>query len=432
MGARSLTGWPPGPTLGAVAEMNQTVNMGPGNSEDLLRSVRTMIIARWVAAPWAFIQVMFYEVPYPAGYEAMAYGLAMTLIVCNLGLWWLHRGPGALGRSRALAIAGLGLDIALLSGFVWLFAFDYDTQVWALLFIAPLEGAIMFQLTGALTTWAVIAVSYAARDVWAAEQYGNPLLWNSVSFRMGIGGIIALVAGLMARDLMRQRSKLAEALEEIKRIDRMRSGLVSMLGHDVRSPLTVIRGVVETLLSRDDVEQKDRLALLESADRQARRLERLANDLLDLARLDQGRMELETAHIDVESAVKDALTYVEGTDTVRIDVEEGLTMLGDPRRFEQVVINLATNALNHGRPPIEIIGTVRDGQASLEISDHGKGVDEAQLARLFEPFSTKRESGSIGYGLAIVKALIEAQHGTVTYEQNEQGGARFRVSLPRA
>jgi len=408
------------------------VDTAPASFEDLHRSVRTMIIARWIAVPWAFIQVMVYEVPYPAGYEAMAYGLSVTLILGNLAIWWLHRGARGMARARALALAGLALDIALLSGFVWLFAFDYDTQVWALLFIAPLEGAIMFQLTGALVTWAAIAVSYAARDVWAAEQYGNPLLWNSVSFRMGIGGIIAIVAGLMARDLMRQRAKLARALDEIQRIDRMRSGLVSMLGHDVRSPLTVIRGSVETLLSRRDVQEKDRRSLLESADRQARRLERLANDLLDLARLDQGRMELESTAIDVEDAVLDALTYVEGIDKIKIEVEEGLTMVGDPRRFEQVVINLATNALNHGQPPIEITGATINGQASLEFSDHGKGVDEAQLARLFEPFSTEGSSGSVGYGLAIVKALIEAQQGTVTYEKNEQGGARFRISLPRA
>src|SRR5687767_14814347 len=172
-----------------------------------------------------------------------------------------------------MGLAGLVLDVFLLSAFVWLFAFDYQTQVWALLFIAPLEGAILFQLVGALSAWAAITASYALREVWGATRYDYPLLWNSITFRMGIGGIIALVAGFMARDLLRQRTQLSEALTKIQRVDQMRSGLISMLGHDVRTPLTVIRGVVETLIVRaDEVTAYDRAALLESADRQARRL----------------------------------------------------------------------------------------------------------------------------------------------------------------
>jgi signal transduction histidine kinase len=391
-----------------------------------------MIIVRWIAVPWAFVQVLSFEVPYPPGYKAVALGIATFLAAANVAIWLLHRRPDGRARAHDLAIAGLVIDGFVLSSLVWLFAFDYQTQVWALLGIAPLEGAIMFQLRGAIGTWVPIAIIYTARDIWAADRYGNPLIWNSISFRMGIGGIIALVAGLMARDLMRERTQLEVALEEIKRIDKMRSGLVSMLGHDVRSPLTVIRGVVETLLARGDaVGETDRRSLLESADRQARRLERLATDLLDLARLDQGRMELDTEVLDVKAVVEEALSYVDGADNkIDVKVQEGLTMRADPRRFEQVVINLATNALTHGEPPIMISGTTVNGRASLAVSDRGPGVDESELAELFEPFSTERKSGSVGYGLAIVKALVEAQDGTITYEKNPPGGALFRISLP--
>jgi signal transduction histidine kinase len=186
------------------------------------------------------------------------------------------------------------------------------------------------------------------------------------------------------------------------------------------------------LLARwDAVGETDRRSLLESADRQARRLERLATDLLDLARLDQGRMELDTEVLDVKAVVEEALSYVDGADNkIDVKVQEGLTMRADPRRFEQVVINLATNALTHGEPPIMISGTTVNGRASLAVSDRGPGVDESELAELFEPFSTERKSGSVGYGLAIVKALVEAQDGTITYEKNPPGGALFRISLP--
>lgn len=391
-----------------------------------------MIAVRWLAAPWVLVQILGYEIPYPDGYRLLAFGFLAALVLGNAALFVAHRGRAGRERPRLIGLLGLGLDVAILSAFVWLYAFDYQTQIWAVLFIAPLEGAVLFQLTGALSVWAVIAISYALRDIWAADRYGNPLLWNSISFRMGVGGIIALVAGLMARDLLRQRTQLADALAEITRIDRMRSGLVSMLGHDVRSPLTVIRGVVGTLLSRGDaVGAEDRRMLLESADRQARRLEDLATGLLDLARLDEGRLELEKEKVAVDDIVRGSLAYVEGADAITLDIEEGLTIEADPRRFEQVIINLTTNALRHGSLPITITARGADDVAVIDVTDEGPGVPEKELARLFEPFNTERRSGSIGYGLAIVKALVQAQGGEVAYAPNG-GGARFRVTLPRA
>jgi signal transduction histidine kinase len=335
--------------------------------------------------------------------------------------------------ARDIAIIGLAMDVALLVGFVWLYAFDYDTQVWPILFIAPLEGAILFQLRGAMLSWGAISLFYALRDIWAAERWGNPLIWNSITFRMGIAGIIALVAGLMSRDLVRQRAKLSGALAEISRIDRLRSGLVNMLSHDVRSPITVIRGSVETLITRDDtIKKDDRIALLKAADRQAHRLERLANDLLDLARLDSGRLDLATESVDVNELVREALSYIEDSDALTVDVEEGLRVEADPRRLEQVLINLTHNALNHGAPPVTISGKSDNGLVVLEVSDHGEGVPPAALESLFEPFGQAKKPGSNGYGLAIVKALIEAHGGDVSYSANEHGGASFRVALPRS
>jgi signal transduction histidine kinase len=404
----------------------------PGSPEDLRRGAGTMILVRWLAVPWVFLQIIAYEIPYPDGYKGLAFLFLGILFVGNAILMLLHRSPNGAALARGIAIAGLALDVFLLSAFVWLYAFDYQTQIWAVLFIAPLEGAILFQLVGALTAWAVITISYAARDIWGAAKFDNPLLWNSISFRMGVGGIIALVAGLMARDLLRQRARLADALAEIRRVDRMRSGLVSMLGHDVRSPLTVIRGVVSTLISRiDRIEREDQMKLLESADRQARRLEMLANDLLDLARLDQGRLELETVSVDVTEIVRGSLSYLEGSEQIELQLEEGLSVRADPRRLEQVIINLASNALHHGAPPVTIAASGRDGEVVFDITDHGKGVPEQERTHLFEPFNAERKTGSIGYGLAIVKALVEAQEGDVTYSSANGGGARFTVVLPK-
>ena len=399
--------------------------------DDLYRGAGTMITVRWVAVPWVLLQIVAYEIPYPPGYKTFAFALLGILVVGNLGLLMAHRSDSGHVRAREIGLAGLVLDVFLLSAFVWLFAFDYQTQVWAVLFIAPLEGAILFQLVGALSAWAVIAVSYALRDVWGAERYDNPLLWNSISFRMGIGGIIALVAGFMARDLLRQRTRLSEALAKIQRVDQMRSGLVSMLGHDVRTPLTVIRGVVETLLARaDEITPYDRTALLESADRQARRLESLANDLLDLARLEEGRLDLEMDQISLAESIRRSLTFVEVAQNITVDVPEDLKVRADPDRFEQVVINLVSNALHHGEMPVTITGRAVGEEVIVEIADRGQGVPDEEVPMLFEPFKAARKSGSIGYGLAVVSSLVEAQGGTIEYEPNPGGGALFRITLP--
>src|SRR5687768_17458470 len=110
-----------------------------------------MITVRWVAVPWVLLQILAYEIPYPPGYKTFAFVLLGILIVGNLGLLFAHRSDRGHLRAREIGLAGLVLDVFLLSAFVWLFAFDYQTQVWALLFIAPLEGAILFQLVGALS-----------------------------------------------------------------------------------------------------------------------------------------------------------------------------------------------------------------------------------------------------------------------------------------
>lgn len=407
--------------------------VNPTSSADLHRAAGTMVLVRWFAVPWVLLQILAYEIPYPPGKEALAFALLGVLTLGNAILMGLNRSPSGLRLARPLAVAGLALDVFLLSGFVWLYAFDYQTQIWAVLFIAPLEGAIFFQLPGALIAWAAIAISYALRDAWAADTYGNPLIWNAITFRMGVGGIIALVAGLMARDLVRQRQRLADALVKIERIDRMRAGLVSTLGHDVRSPLTVIRGVVSTLQTGwEKISLDDRTNLLASADRQAKRLETLANDLLDLARLDQGRLDLEPEPVAVDEIVRGSLSYVDGGDQILVAVDEGLRAMADPRRFEQVVINLASNALRHGALPVSISATANNGYCIIEVTDHGPGVPETEIESLFQPFSAGRKTGSVGYGLAIVKALVEAQDGSVAYSPAPQGGASFKVVLPRA
>jgi signal transduction histidine kinase len=209
--------------------------------EDLRRAEWIMILFRAVACVFATVQVLVYHrLPWPPGFKEVGLVLTGVLILGNLSVWLGYRRADTLRRARRLAVATLLFDTVMASAFVWLLTFDELSAIWALLYVMPLEGALRFRLRGALVAWAISTVLFSVREVWGSERYGYQLLWHTVSFKMGIGLLIALVSGIMAEDLVRQRTRLAEAFEQLRRSDRFRSDLVSSLASDARSPVALI------------------------------------------------------------------------------------------------------------------------------------------------------------------------------------------------
>jgi signal transduction histidine kinase len=394
-----------------------------------------MILVRGVGAVFAAYQVMVYDTqPYPSPvYRNVGLALAGVLMAGNAGIWLVERRVDTLLQARAMAVSGLALDIAVASGFVWLYAFDQLSALWVVLFILPLEGAILFQLPGALGAWLVTTAIYVAREVWGSARFDYVLQWSSVTYRMGIGLLITLVAGLMARDLTRQRSQLRDALNQVRRVDRLRAKLVSTLAHDVRNPIAAIRGSIKTVLHQGQrIDEKTSTELLQAADHQAGRLERLAADLLDLARLERGRLELSLQEVKLREAVETALAFADDKGRYDVRIDPAITVRADPGRLEQIVVNLAANALRYGEPPFLAEAALSNGTVRLSLRDHGPGVPPEDAELLFEPFRSETSRESVGLGLAIVKALSEAHGGTVSYEPNEPKGACFAVRLPVA
>lgn len=408
----------------------------PSRLGDVKRSERTMVVVRGLAAVFALVQVLAYrQEPYPESVKEAALVLVGILALSNALIWTASILTRDLRGAIRLSYIAIALDILMTSAFVWLYAFDASTALWAVVFIMPLEGAIRFAFPGALIAWASTAVLYAAREAWASRTYADhPLQWESISFRMGIGLLIALVAGIMARNLLKQRSQLAETLKDVSRIDRLRSGLVATLAHDVRNPLTAIRGNLQALNRHGEkMSPADMEELLSDTDRAAERLERLATDLLDLARLEEGKLDLNIETVPLRPAVVEGLTAAGSNGDYDVRVDDGLAVRADPGRLEQIVVNLATNAEKYGKPPLVVEadpGT--DSKVSIEFRDNGDGLDASQERSLFEPFHTETHRSSVGLGLAIVRALVEAQGGEVAYESNRPKGAVFRVTLPAA
>ena len=401
---------------------------------DLLRSERTMVWVRALAALFAAVQVLTYgALPYPPGYREAALALVAAIAVVDLAalaVLALAR-PGTRRQAEALAVATVSLDTLITAGLVAAYSFDPASAHWAILFVVPLLGAARFRLVGALATWGALTLLYVLRQAFAASTFpGIGFSPTSIVFRMGLVFLVALVAGLLARDLARQREATAQALAEVARVGELRARLVDSLAHDIRSPLVGIAGALSALDGDRPPEVKAQLQAL--ARRQVERLTRLATGMLDLARLERGHLALDVRPTSLAAVVatsQEALGPEDGE--VEVDVDEAITVAGDPDRLDQVVFNLLSNALRHGRPPVRIAARQVGTTVEVVVSDHGDGVPAARQAALFDAFTTAA-AGGIGLGLWLVRELVEAHDGTVTYQDGPDGGARFVVTLPSA
>lgn len=245
--------------------------------------------------------------------------------------------------------------------------------------------------------------------------------------------LVTVLVGRQTQDLRRHRAKLEVTLTELRRVDELRSRLVSTLAHDVRGPLGAIQMSVGTILAHGNgIAPETRTELLQGTSRQAERLLRLANGLLDLARLEEGKLELDIRTVRLRDLVAHALSFADTQGVIELAVDDDLCVAADGERLEQVVVNLLANSLRHGEPPFRVDAARRDGWVELAVRDQGRGVPPDMVDGLFQPFRRGDTAGSVGFGLWIVRMLAEAQGGSVGYEPNSPRGACFLVRLPGA
>jgi signal transduction histidine kinase/DNA-binding response OmpR family regulator/HPt (histidine-containing phosphotransfer) domain-containing protein len=228
--------------------------------------------------------------------------------------------------------------------------------------------------------------------------------------------------------------------------ERMKSEFVSVVSHELRTPMTSVKTSLSLLLAGAEGPLNHAARqLLEIAVRNADRLIRLVNDLLDLSRLEAGRMkfQLEPVHLaDTVAAGVEMLAAVaaeKGVTIVPAPVDESLIVLGVRDRVLQVIVNLLSNAIKFaprgGRVDLRCR---RDGtDAVAEVADQGPGIPADMLEVIFEPFrqldgSNTREHGGAGLGLAISRGIVEALGGSVWAESEVGRGSRFFVRLPLA
>ena len=218
--------------------------------------------------------------------------------------------------------------------------------------------------------------------------------------------------------------------------DRERSDLVATVAHELRSPLTGIKGFTSTLLTKwDRFSEDQRHLMLETVDADADRLSRLITELLDAARIDAGRLTLRRGPVRLDELVRHVLTISSGgaADPFEVTIGADLaTVWGDGDRITQVVTNLVENSLRHGFGLKEVLVQNTDDKAgvSVEFHDNGPGIPEEMRQRVFSRFWRSGPGAGSGLGMYIARGIVEQHGGRIDIHDSDGGGANVRVLFP--
>jgi PAS domain S-box-containing protein len=246
-------------------------------------------------------------------------------------------------------------------------------------------------------------------------------------------------AGGNGRAVQRLAITLRSA-EQRARLERSRADLVSTVAHELRSPLTSVKGFTATLLAKwprfTDDQKK---VMLETVNADADRVTRLITDLLDVSRIESGRIEVHRELVDIPARVRKIISgrvaAGDADDRYRIDAADDLpeTWL-DADKVDQILANLIENAVRHGAGTVTTVvePAVVAGAPGVAVAvrDQGPGIAPDVAPRVFARFWRAKRRGGAGLGLFIVKGLVEAHGGEITVQQAPGGGAEFRFTMP--
>lgn len=229
----------------------------------------------------------------------------------------------------------------------------------------------------------------------------------------------------------------------IRRLERMRSEFVANVSHELKTPITAIKGFAETLIAGAVDDAETSRSFLQIIFDESDRLNRLIGDILELSKIESRRVPLYFSPVNMDIFMDKTLKLLEAEASrkvieLKMDLEAGLYMEADEDRLRQIVMNLLSNGINYtpegGRVTVKMEG-INEDHIRIRISDTGIGIPKKDLPRIFERFyrvdkARSRSSGGTGLGLSIVKHLIELHKGTISVTSEVGRGTTFIIELP--
>lgn len=233
-------------------------------------------------------------------------------------------------------------------------------------------------------------------------------------------------------------------ITELKKLEVMRKDFVANVSHELKTPITSVRGFAETLLDGAMYNESELKSFMSIIYEESKRLQALTEDLLTLAKLEEDSFTLNTSTVHVNTLVEESLLVIshkakQKQIDLEVEMDEDRTFEADFSKVKQILINLLENALNytpdHGKISLSI--HVDEQNVLIEVSDTGIGIKEKEIDRIFERFyrvdqDRSRNTGGTGLGLAIVKHIVETHKGSIDVQSEENKGTTFVVQLSQS
>jgi len=412
--------------------------------EELVRFERTFNLARLGGAGLAFFLGPFFPNLGAWSLALLGVGLLIEAAAIEMALRRVRSRDGL----ERLARTVFALDCVVVAFGIFTFAADprWTTYIVGVLLI--IAGGFRFGPRGALAGATAMSLATVAIAFFRANAYGYALEPERVFFTVTVNLLAAfLMSGLVRelRGLRGQREaflKQSAETEALRAVDQMKSDFLAAMSHDFRSPLTVVRGAMELLLGeRPGTLTAGQRELAESAQRNVRRLEEFTEDLLEMARLEQGAVALEPEELDVrmlltEIVADHQLLAKQRRQWFAVDAPaDTMKVSADRGRLRQALSNLVGNAIKYAPSgtPIGVRAERQNGLFRIAVSDHGPGIPPDERGHMFEKFFRGRGVGSTpgaGLGLSIARSLVVLHGGTLDYEDTPGGGSTFVVRIP--
>jgi two-component system, OmpR family, sensor kinase len=336
--------------------------------------------------------------------------------------------------------------------------FDNARQGRVLVLAAPMQGvddaiaALVRNLlmVGGLAVAALVAAGWfilrrGLRPLETIAASADRIATGDLAHRAGVphdsteAGRLGAAFDAMLDGIQSAFQRQEAALEAKERSEERLRRFVADASHELRTPITAVRGYADLYRAGGLDEPAELERAMARIGTESRRMGALVEDLLLLARLDQGRP-LRREDVDLSTLVSDALDdarAVEPGRPITGDVQPGVVVAGDEDRLRQVVGNLLANVRVHAPPtaPAEVSLAMRHGLAEVAVVDHGSGVEPSRADRIFDRFyradpGRSRDRGGSGLGLSIVRSVVDAHGGSVAHAPTPGGGATFTVRLP--
>jgi signal transduction histidine kinase len=396
---------------------------------------RTLSAVRWLILAGLLLITVLWPFSSRTGYPLWI--LVLGAIAYNLLAEGLRRYVPAMRSYARIAI----LDL-LVAAIVFYFDYEPNGPMFIMFYIGLISATLTMEMRGAsvylMLVVGIVASFSPTLPGWSASNEDL----RQLSARLIIFAVVGTGASALVRRLKLEVASATESREAAVRLQELgeiRSEFISTVSHDLRTPLTAARAGLGLLAMRTvEDHDPDNHLLLANAQRNVERLGILIDDLLMYNQLESGIVQLDRENVDLRLIVTEALSSVqpliqEKGQVLEVELRDPLPGVVDPRRFEQVIVNLLSNAHRHTPEGtrIAVIGCANTDEVLLTVRDTGPGIPPDELEEVFLRFHRLTTmNGSSGLGLAIAKSMVELHQGRIWADSIEGHGAAFTVALP--